>query len=122
MQRDEWRVRPVEQPGWQAAMLTEREPMPDVIGVRLTMGVLAEISEQVQFEPFDAGAARSQTNQPAGQVVVEARPPAKRVRRPETTERRVPRARNQRVHEAVPCRRPNHHAIAVMPHYRATSN
>ena len=45
MKRDERRIRPVEEPRREAAMLAEREPVPDGIRVRpFGVRVLAEVS------------------------------------------------------------------------------
>ena len=58
MQRDERRVGPVEQPRRQPAMLPERQPVPDRVGVTLVIRVFAEVPEEVELEALDSGLVR----------------------------------------------------------------
>lgn len=89
-------------------MLTERKPVPHRIGVDpLPVGVLAEISQQVQFEPFDARPPGGEPQQAARQVLRRPRLAAERERRAEATERLVPRLAIERVDERAPRRRAN---------------
>jgi hypothetical protein len=106
VQRDKRRVRPVEQPGRQPAVLAEREPPPDRIAASLPVGGLAKVAEQVQLQLPDVEASGCQPQEAAGQVSFHRGMAAERKRGSEPAERRVPGSGKKQVDERGPRARP----------------
>src|SRR5215217_7486976 len=86
-------------------MLGEREPVPDASLANFAVRVLAEVSQQVLLERRDV-ATGSEPHQPARQIVCRPALTSKRERRSETTNRVVPRVREQEIHQLEPARGP----------------
>src|SRR6476661_1146250 len=84
-------------------MLGERKPVPDAALANLAVGVLAEVAEQVLLEGGDV-AAGSEPHQPARQIVARPALTPKSERRSESTNRVVPRVREQQIDQLEPAR------------------
>jgi hypothetical protein len=103
VKRNQGGVGPVEQPGGQAAVLREREPVPDrVLEPDLVGRVLPEIPQQRVLEAARVGAASGKTPQRRLQRQLVARQSPEREWRPVPLQIGIPRARVQVVDDVEP--------------------